>query len=182
MLPLMPSFILLLVRLCLFQAKPQDLPAQRSVFVTLAVVAGLMLAVRNNLLLTDGTAIGIAVAQVILLGLGLKILVIIFAKSERWLQAATALYGSTALVTGLVILLLLGSGEARFADSVSNPVADSAPLFFTIITISLWYFAIIVFILRETLNLSIFVAGVLTVLLELVVAAVMLQLFGSQIL
>jgi hypothetical protein len=69
----MPKTIQTLLLICLFKAKPQDLIASRNLLIqTVFVTFGLFL-LRNSQLIDDANIALISLAQVVLLGLGLKI-------------------------------------------------------------------------------------------------------------
>ncbi len=124
----------------------------------------------------NASTLAISLVQVGLLGLGLRLLLMLFAKSTRWLQSATALYGCSALILLLIIpFIMLFNGND---SSAGNLLLMQA----VIIASGLWYFVIIVFIIRETLEVSGILAFFITLALELSFAVILLQLFSEQLL
>ena len=172
----MPQTIRTLIQICLFKAKPQDLDTAANLLV-MAVVATLgLFMVRNNYLMLNTNVVMISVVQVGLLGLGLRILLALFSKSSRWLQSGTALYGCCALIllaTMLCIMLFTVSGSLLGTLLLVQMV---------IIASGLWYFAILVFIIRETLEISTVLAFFMALAVELFFAIILLILFGEQML
>ena len=165
-----------LFQICLFRAKPQDLPASRDFLIYSIAGAALVFVLRNNLLSGGGSIFAIAFVQLTLLGIALKLLLAVFSKSERWLQSATALFGSSAVIVAIVIPFLVGNGSDGLTDSTLNFVK------IVVLVTSIWYFAVIVFILKETLEIRLMLAIILAVLLEIALATVLLQIFGDRIL
>jgi hypothetical protein len=172
MLPLVSK----LFQICLFRAKPQDLPASRDSLVYTVAGAGLVFVLRNHLLSGEGNIFAIAFVQIVLLGLAFKIILALFSKPERWLQSATALFGCSAVIVALVIPFLISAGADVFTGSTFNLVKIA------ILATSVWYFAVIVFILRETLEVRVMLAFVVAVVLEIALATALLQIFGDRIL
>lgn len=170
----MQQLVFSLIQICLFKRKPQDLPSSSSLVLNSIAAAFVIFWFRNTLLTSGGTALAVAVVQIALLGAGLKLLLGKYSKSERWHQSATALYGCSALLVALVIPFLLSAGGEQFASE--SMTLNKLFIIFT----SIWYFAIIIFIFRETLEVSLFMAFVLALVLEVILAAVVLQILGSS--
>ena len=172
----MKQFVFSLLQVCLFRKKPQDLPASKTLLIYVASAAFIIFFFRNTLLSGSGNSFPIALVQVILLGISLKALLILFSKHERWLQSATALFGCSALLVAVVIPFLIAAGSGDFAtDGLS-----AAKL--VVMFASIWYFAIIIFILRETLEVSLILGFVLALVLELLLASAILKIFGDSLL
>jgi hypothetical protein len=128
--------------------------------------------VRNNQIIEDANVLTISLVQVLLLGLGLGLLLALFSKKERWTQSATALYGCSAMVLIAVLpFLMMSPGIDMTVASLTTVV---------IVATSFWYFAIIVFVLKESLEISLIFAFVVSLVLELAFATVLLQLFGDK--
>jgi hypothetical protein len=172
----MLSLVSKLFQICLFRAKPQDLPTSRDLLVYSAAGAGLVFVLRNHLLSGHGNIFAIAFVQIVLLGLALKVILALFSKSDRWLQSATALFGCSAVIVAIVIPFLASAGAGVLTDSTFN-MAKIA-----VLATSVWYFAVIVYILRETLEVRVMVAFVIAVVLEIALATALLQIFGDRIL
>ena len=172
----MKQFVLSLLQVCLFRKKPQDLPASKTLLIYAASSAFIIFFFRNTLLSGGGNSFPIALVQVTLLGISLKALLILFSKHDRWLQSATALFGCSALLVVAVIPFLVAAGSGDFA----NEGLSAAKL--VVMFASIWYFAIIIFILRETLEVSLVLGFVIALVLELLLASVILQMFGDSLL
>ena len=172
----MPKSIQTLIQICLFRAKPQDIIASRNLlFQTVFATFGLFV-LRNSQLIDDANIALISLVQVVLLGFGLKIFLVLFSKPERWLQSATALYGCSALILVTIMPFILTSGGADLAQG-SLSLAK-----IVIIVSSFWYFTVIIFIFRETLEISIALAFFISLVLELAFAIILLKMFGGQLL
>ena len=167
----MQALILTVARICLFRAKPQDLPYSPALLgITVIATIGLF-SVRNSQIIDTNNIFAFSIAQVALLGAGLWVLLALFSKRERWIQAATALFGSASLVLVAVMPFLMSSPQIDL---------ETVTLTTLIIVISsFWYFAVIVFIIRETLEVSVSMALVISLVLELSFTIVLLRLFGN---
>ncbi|WP_423906998.1 hypothetical protein [Candidatus Spongiihabitans sp.] len=171
----MPKTARTLIQICLFKAKPQDLEASVNLLIlAIAATLGLFM-VRNNHLIKDNILF-ISLVQAGLPGLGLKLLLVLFSKPERWLQSATALYGCSALLLLIIIPFIMMSDGSELSQG--NLSLTKIP----IIASSLWYFTVIIFIFRETLEISRVLAFFITLVLELSFATILLKLFGDQLL
>ena len=143
----MPQFIQNLVWISLFRASPKDMPVSANLLLYTAGAAFAVFLVRNSLLNDGGNSAGIALVQVILLALFLRILVGLFSKPERWMQSATALLGCSAVIVGLIIPVLAVLGDGFATEGVTL-------VKMAVIVTSVWYFAMMVFVIRETLEVS----------------------------
>ena len=172
----MPDTIRIILRICLFRASPQDLPAAENRLVSvIAITLGLFI-MRNSQLAGNVNILSLSLTQILLLGAGLALLLFLFRKPERWLQSATALYGCSALLLVFTMpFILMAHAEGLASYTVSLPQL-------MIILSSFWYFAVIVFILRETLEIGLVFAFVITMVLELSFALVLMSIFGELIL
>lgn len=171
----MPKTVRTLIQICLFKAKPQDLEASINLLIVVIVASLVLFMVRNHYLI-GANILYVSLVQVALPGLGLKFLLMLFSKPERWLQSATALYGCSALLLLAIIPLLMlpnGNEVSQSALSVTNML---------IIASSLWYFMIVIFIFRETMEISLVLAFVIAMALELFFATILLKLFQDQLL
>ena len=171
----MPQTIRTLIQICLFKAKPQDLDTSVNLLVMTVVATLGLFMVRNNYFMASKDILAISLTQVGLLGLGLRILLALFSKSSRWLQSATALYGCSALILFAVILFVL-----LFNTSLAS--GNLLLIQLAIIASGLWYFAILVFIIRETLEIGVVLAFFMALAVELFFAIILLILFGEQML
>ena len=130
-----------------------------------------MFSVRNAQIIDTRNILAFSFAQAALLGAGLWILLALFSKRERWVQSATALFGSASLVLLVVLPFLMASPDIDM---------ESVTLTTLVIVISsFWYFAVIVFIIRESLEVSVSMALVVSLVLELSFTIILLKLFGN---
>jgi hypothetical protein len=172
----MNSFITSLFHICLFRSKPQDLPASKGSLKLAVIGASIVFIVRNSLLTGVGNSVFVAIVQIVLLGAILWLLLRLFHKSDRWLQSATAFYGCSAIVVAVVIPFLLTSDSNTFTqDGLS--LAKMA-----VFISSIWYFSILVFIIKETLETNVVLAFIITLVLELTLASILLKIFGNGLL
>ncbi len=172
----MQPSIRIVFNLCRFAAKPQDLPTSTGFLVmcVLGSFAGYQLG--NSLLTESATGVMlISLAQTALLGAGLWLLLMLYRRPQRWPQAATALYGACA-VTHLAALpmILWASGGAQPLTRLSGPMWGIAAF-------RIWFFAIIVYILKETLEISVGLAAVIALVMQLLFAIALTSLFGAQL-
>lgn len=172
----MPNFVYTIIQICLFRARPQDLPASSTLLLISSTAAFIVFLVRNSLLGSNGNAIGIALVQIILLAGFLRILVGLFSKPERWLQSTTALMGCSAVIVGLIIPLLLGNAGTDFIQEGLSLVKLG------VVVTSIWYFAMMVFILRQTLEIRIALGFIIALLMELSMASILFRIFGDHLL
>ena len=157
-----------LIQICLFRARPQDLPASRRILIFTIVAAFVLSVIRISQVSEGISPIMISLIQIGLLALGLRILLILFSKRERWLQSATGVFGcsSVLMLAATPILMITESSVSGLANLI-------------LVAMNVWSFAVIVFILRETLEIRLLLAFLLTFALEVISAIVMLQMFGG---
>ncbi len=147
------------VDIALWRKGPQQLPASGLLlFITVAIYGALALAL--------GSVVGrpedrLALRTVLELGLGLGwiwLLLALFRRSTRFFQTATAILGTTALLTPLVL------GLQAVLVRLGQTHVLTVPLLFGLLTVVVWYLLITAHILRSALEVSLFVAVLLTLL------------------
>ena len=173
----MLQVISLFNRICLFRSKPQDLPVSSSLVLYAIVATCIVLSIRNLLLGVAGNAVAIGCAEALLVAVVLRILLTLFSKPERWHQAATALFGCTALIVAISIPFLMFMG-----GEISQAAGLSSPRMTILLISSVWNFAVVIFILKETLESSASMTFMITLAIELAVGSVLVQLFGNRLL
>ncbi len=147
----MIALLKLFVDICLFQAKPQDLPASRA----LAGITGLIAIITSLRSLEQAAfALTTATMQVLLMGLIVHVALRFRGYPERWNQTISALYGATALIN-LVAMPIVGWME-RVKES---PEAVIWPALLGL-GMTVWFVAIMAHVLRHALDLTVG-AGVL---------------------
>ena len=92
-------------------------------------------------------------------------------------QAATALFGCTALIVAISIPFLMFMG-----GEISQAAGLSSPRMTLLLISSVWNFAVVIYILKETLEISAIMTFVITLAIELAVGSVLVQLFGNRLL
>ncbi len=157
-----------LTHICRFKAYPQDLPTSgRLLFY--AIMAAFVLSVIRTSLLSEGSApILISLVQIVLLAIGLKILLVLFLKRERWVQSASAVFGCTALLMLAATPLLMITETYRIDVGVTGLI---------LVAMNIWNFSIIVFILREALEINLLRAFFITFAFEILSAIILQQMF-----
>lgn len=159
-----------LIQICLFRARPQDLPASGRVLIFILIVTLFLSTIRISQISEGISPIMISLIQIGLLALGLRILLTLFSKRERWLQSATAMFGCSS------VLLLAATPVLMITESSGSGLAN-----LILVAMNIWSFAVIVFILRETLEIRLLLAFLITFALEVLSAIVMLQMLGGQV-
>jgi hypothetical protein len=178
MLSLLKAFI----DIALWRKGPQHLPASGLLFgFTIAIYLGLTLAL--------GSASERAIAQIrgkppapvlgptlleLVVGLAwLWLLLVMFKRRERFWQSATAMVGTTGIVISPIAILgqplLVRLGE-------SHPLAS--PLMLVMVGVLVWYLAVLVHIVRNAVDVTMFPAVVLTLLYGVCLLFIQVRLFG----
>ncbi len=170
----MTSLILTFFRMSLFRTRPQDLPMSRDLLIFTASAAAACFILRNLMVNSEGSGIGIALAQIAILGIMLYALLRLFSKSERWVQSATALYGCSTVIVAIAMPFLV-SGGIEALESATFNLTKAA-----ILIISIWNLSVIAFILKETLEIRLLLAIVISVVFEITLAVILIQIFGVQ--
>ena len=161
----------LYIGLCLFLTRPQDLPVSLR-FAWLSVAAAFGSYLMGNIWLQHRHWLLASVVQVLLLGALLWLLLYLFRLRNRWLQAASAIYASSALLH-LVALLALPAAPVD-----PGAVAMSTAEWVVTLGVKLWFFAVMTYLMREILDLKLTLAIVITLVLEMAFALVLFGLFG----
>jgi hypothetical protein len=140
----MIALLKLFVDICLFQAKPQDIPAARALVWITALAA-----VLSNLRSTENLAVSLLVATVQILIIGLLVYSALRSRGllNRWDQTISALYGANALIN-LVSIPVVG-WMMRVKDA---PEQATWPALLGL-AITVWFIAIMAHILRHALDL-----------------------------
>ncbi len=159
-----------LIHICLFRARPQDLPAYgRLLFF--AVTATFALSVVRIAPFSEGSApILLSLTQVGLLAASLKILLALFSMRERWLQSATAVFGCSAL------LILAATPILMITETYGVGIIS-----LVLVVMNIWNFSVIVFILRETLEVRLLSAFLITFAMEVISTMILHQIFQGQV-
>ena len=163
------------INLCLFRVKPQDLPVSRNLTWATVGIAFAVYMIGNTYLSGNQNTFLLTTTQLAMLGGSLWLLLAMFRKPERWTQSASALYGASA-ITHLAALPLLASVSAS-----DGPVEKMSGSMVGIAAFQIWFFAVVVFILKETLEITLGLAIVISFVLQLVFGIVLVSLFGNAL-
>ncbi len=159
-----------LLALCLFRAKPQDAPAAAAWLAAGVAVSWLGFAVGDALLSSAMNVVVLATAQTALLGGGWWVVLALSKKGTRWLQSATALFGACALTHVFAVPVIEWiSRSAQPLELLSAGVL--------LLAVRLWFFAIIVHIMKDTLEISTGRAIVTALALHLFIGLALLSVF-----
>jgi len=171
----MQHLIQQLIKICLFTAKPQDLTTSNRYLVMCAIASFISYQIGNAVLSNSAKVVFISMTQAILLGAGLWLLLQLFKKPQRWLQSATALYGTSAVTHLAALPVIVWVANTRDSlEQFSTPMWGFA-LF------RIWFFAVMVYVLKETLEISIGLSLVIALVLQFVFALILVGLFGTQL-
>jgi hypothetical protein len=147
------------VDIALWRKGPQDLPPSMLLLAAVVALNCALTLLFGMLLPRPEGPFALRTAFEVALGLAwIWALLAIFGRAARFLQTATAIFGTSALLTPPVLALIavvlkLGQG---------SPLA--APVLFALLGVLVWYVLITAHILRSALELKLFVAIVLTLL------------------
>lgn len=132
--------------LCLFQTKPQDLPATKNVTLAAALAAILANTLTHQTLMPVGQAFQSALLQISTFAATILVALRFRNLSERAPQSLTAILGSGAL------LQLAAWPVSSWLVRARDTSGAELPLLF-LAALSIWMFAIVVFVLRHALEL-----------------------------
>jgi hypothetical protein len=140
----MIALLKLFIDICLFQAKPQDLPAAR-ILVWITGTA----AVLSNLRSIEDLPASLLVATVQVLIIGLLVQAALRSRGlgNRWTQTISALYGSTALIN------LVSNPVVGWMVRVKDVPEQATWPALLGLAITVWFIAIMAHILRHALDL-----------------------------
>ncbi len=170
----MPGSIQTLLRICLFSANPQDLPESRQFLTGCVVAAMLVLLVGYNMLPAETNVVVLAASHILFIGANWMILLLFFRKVDRWVQSASAIYGTSAILN-LVSLPLIASN-----DYLVSPDSAAGPNFttFTFVSLWIWEIAVTACIMRETLDIKMRKAVFISLLMTFAMQFIMVTLFS----
>ncbi len=161
------------IDLLFFRGKVEDIPASSTLLGMAAftcVLTDFISSVQNAPI---STAFIIAAAQVLLMAGFLKLLLTIHRKRERWLQALTALLGSLSLLN------LLSTPFSHSIDTEAEGTLVLTPGLIIVGLLQLWFFVVMARVLRETLEVRMGRAVILSFLLSYGIALVIITVFGG---
>ncbi len=137
------------VRLCLFRNGPQDAPGTEQALVAAGALTAISHALTNNTYDTLTTRMIIAVAQVVVFGAVVWLVLKVKNLEPRWRQTLTALFGAAALFQFVSWPLI-----ASFDPGAEATSGLPEPLWLHVV-IGVWYLAVMAHIFRHALETSI---------------------------
>jgi len=153
------ALVSVLVEIALLRKGPQHLPTSALLLVITAAVYCALTIAFVRLIPEAEPPVALRTALELALGLGwLWVLLALFGRKERFLQTATAIYGTSALLTPLVL------GPLAIAAQVDKGHPIIVPLIFSMFAVFVWYVFITANILRAALEVRMFAAVALTLL------------------
>ena len=164
------------VELCLLRKGPQDAP----VSLPLLLVTGTALVV--TAVITDQLhediigKLSFAVIQVAMLTAVVFVILSVAKHAERVMQTLIAMYGSGALIQ-----LLMWPFRARLDPTIEDPQqlqGEQLPLI-AVLVFGIWSFIIMIHIYRHALDTTRGKAILITILTQIIIGLVMLNLFGG---
>ena len=163
------ELIVLFVDICLFKKGPQHVPASRFLF-GLALVAYWLVGIALLVVETDWphAALEAFVESALLLGFAWSLLFLVAHKTERFLQAATALLATDALISTPGALLL-----RWWAARPGEPLLQLA-----LLGLMIWHIAVVAHILRHALSRPLSYGFALSVLYVIVTYQLMSMIFA----
>lgn len=162
----------LLLDLCLFQAKPQDLPASSTL-----VVATTVAAIVTNILThrADGQipmVIAMSTAQVVVFGFAIWMVLRWKQKVERFRQTVTAIFGTSALLQLVAWPVVGWLHQVKESPDASMPMT-------LLFALSIWVLAIAVYVMKQALELGTGVSFLITVGCQVFTLIVVFMVFGQ---
>lgn len=172
----MTALLKYFVELCLLRKGPQDAPVSQSLLI-LTGTALVATAVITDQLHEDMLGkLSFAVIQVAMLTAVVWAILSIARHGERVMQTLIAMYGSGALIQ-----LLMWPFRARLDPTIEDPEqlqAEQLPLI-AVLIFGIWSFIIMIHIYRNALDTTRGKAILITILTQIIIGLVMLNLFGG---
>ena len=143
--------------ICCFKKAPQDLPASRELLSLCLfgyAISSFLLALSTR---SADIAVASGIIDTVLLAVLCYFLLLVWRKTERWVQATTALFGSGILFSIAAMPL------SYWLTHIGNNDPLALLLFALVISLLVWNIAVMAHIMRHALSCS-FALGVLTAL------------------
>ncbi len=161
--------------ICLFKAKPQDLPASNvlaAILASLAVVINISSDGFNDQISNSFT---VAVSYVVTFGIAIWVVLRIRKRASRWAQTASAVYGTTTLmsiVSWPAVTTIMA--QAQNSSQQSDWFLFALLLFFAV---AIWSLSLLVMIFREAMEISRLASFFITIAIVMIVPLVVIELF-----
>jgi hypothetical protein len=154
--------------IALLKRAPQDLPASGVIFFVVVLLNVMVATVGIADLIPGAAAMAAAITDAVLILVLLRLVLMIQGRSARFVQTATAIFGS-GIVLGLIALPLQLSIEQNSEGTEAGVVVSLAYL-----TLLVWSQLVIAHVLRHALNVS-FALGVGLALVYSLLSGVIIQ-------
>ena len=147
------------VDIALWRKGPQHLPASALLLLVVVGLDGVLTLIFTRVLRPSEEHLALRTALEVGLSLGwIWLLLALFRRSERFVQTAIAIFGISVLLTPLMF------GMQAMLGSLEQANLFSVPMRLGLLTLFVWYLLINAHIVRAALEVSLFVAILLTVL------------------
>lgn len=167
----MSNFIKSVIALCLFQAKPQDLPGTPNLPWITAAFAVIVNALTSWPAHHFLTVLQLSIVQAAAMGLTVWVILHWSHHPERWSQTATALFAAGGAIQ------LAGSPAYIWFERIKDASDATVVPVVLVGLLGLWYFAVMVNVLRHALEISVLLGVLTSFTVQLVVGAIVLGLF-----
>lgn len=164
-----------LLEICRFRAGPEDLPASRALVLLTAAASVISNTLIDNFHKSVTAVLGMSIAQVALFGGVIWLVLVLRGFPERWDQTITALYG-----TGAILQIC---GWAVVSGAMLVTAAEPGQLLPAMLLTGLgvWFLAIMTFVLRRALEISLGLALLASIGCQLLIGLVLFQFFPPEI-
>jgi hypothetical protein len=147
------------VDIALWRKGPQHLPTSALLLGIVAILDGLLTLAFTRALDPQEKQLGLRILLEVGLSLGwIWLLLALFGHAERFTQTASAVFGTSVLLTPLMF------GMQGLMDGVEKTSMLLVPMRLGLLTLFVWYLLINANIIRAALEVNLFVAILLTIL------------------
>ena len=164
----------LLMLMCFFKAKPQDLPASRTLVAILAAASIGTNFASDGFSAQFSNSVVIATAYVVAFGIAIWVVLKIRNRTARWAQTAAAVFGTTTVLRALSWPLATVVMSHLQSESEATSWFVIAVLFFFVLGI--WSISILMMIFREAMEVSRLMSFLVTISIVLIVPLVVIEL------
>ncbi len=161
-----------LLDLCLFQAKPQDLPADGRLVVATTVAAIVTNILTHRAAGQIPMVIAMSAAQVLVFGFAIWVALRWKSHSERYQQTIAAIFGTSALLQLAAWPVVGWLHQVKDSPDVSMPMT-------LLFALSIWVLAIAVFVMKNALDLGTGLSFLITIGCQVFTLIVVFMLFGQ---
>ena len=159
--------------ICLLRRAPQDLPASSTLFFAVLLINVLISAVGViDVIKNPAMALAAAMLDATMLIIVLRLVLLIQQRSARFLQTATALFGSASILSLLALPLQLAVGDSSAATEPTSPIISLA-----YIVLIIWIQVVFGHVIRHALDISFALAIGLALSYSLIASIIIQSLF-----